>query len=82
VHALATGHLATAAHDNVLLVLAVPVVLLLWAGWMARSLARPARPRTGRLPGWWVKALVVGMVAFAVARNVGVAPFTLLAPLS
>ena len=81
VHALATGHLATAVHDNILLVAAVPVVAVLWALWLARALGRIESRRTP-VPRRWVKALVVGVVAFGVLRNLPGAPFTWLAPLT
>src|SRR5204862_6959096 len=42
VHALLTGHLTQALHDNVLLLAALPVIVVLWLSWlrplpMARS---------------------------------------------
>ena len=81
VHALATGHLVTAVHDNVLLVVAVPVLMLVWLVWMAASASWDVS-RWRSLPRWSTKALVVALLAFAVARNLPVAPFTALAPLS
>src|SRR3954468_1920237 len=51
VHALMNGHLGAAAHDNVLLLVALPLVLYLWWRWAARSVGRSGPPVL-RLPPW------------------------------
>ena len=81
VHALATGHLGAAFHDNLLLVVAIPIVLYLWWGWAARTLGR-AGPPALRLPSWTVPAILAVIVGFGVVRNLPFAPFTALAPLA
>src|SRR5689334_12831381 len=60
VHALATGHLATAAHDNVLLLVAVPLIAYAWWRWMARSVGREGPPKLV-LPRWAPVAVVLVM---------------------
>jgi hypothetical protein len=80
VHELVTGHLAAAAHDNLLLLVVLPVVVYLWLGWLARTTGR-AGPRPLRLPSWWPVAMLVVAVAYGVVRNLPFTPFTALAPL-
>jgi hypothetical protein len=81
VHALATGHLGAAVHDNLLLVAALPIVVWLWAGWLASASGRPfAHPL--RLPRWWAPAAVIVAVVYGVLRNLPFGPFHALAPLS
>ena len=80
VHALATGHLATAAHDNVLLLAALPVIAVVWVSWFLRSLGRPAPKLVPFSPRVTVAVAVV-LVVFAVLRNIPAAPFTALAPI-
>src|SRR3954468_23400062 len=53
VHALATGHIGAALHDNLLLLVALLIVLYLWWGWAARTLGRGGPPAL-RLPSWTV----------------------------
>lgn len=75
VHALATGDVATALERNVLLVLAAPVLVLAWAGWLRRTItgrsrhpaSRPAAIRIGPAARW---ALLATVGAFWVVRNV------------
>jgi hypothetical protein len=64
--ALAHLDLRAARHDNLLLVLALPVVVAWWVGWVAR--ARAGRPRRG-LPAGGIVAVVALGVAFTVVRN-------------
>lgn len=77
-HALLTGQVATALHDNALLVLLGPVVLVIGAAWIRATTARPARPV--RIPARAVWALAIVIVTFTILRNIPVAPFSLLAP--
>jgi hypothetical protein len=61
---LARGHLAAAAHDNVLVLAAMPIAIALW---VAAVRGRPAH--AGRR-GW--AAVVVVAVVFTVLRNLPV----------
>lgn len=64
--ALVHGNLAAAAHDNVLLLAAVPLLLWAWIDWAARVRAgRPGR----QLSLGEVVAIVAVMTAFTVVRN-------------
>lgn len=64
--ALVHGQVATAVHDNVLLVTALPLLAWAWLDWVARTRAgKPARRISGRL----VIAIVAVLAAFTVARN-------------
>ena len=70
---LTRGQLATAAHDNLLVVVALPVVVLLWLDALRRGPAPSRRwPVAARL------AVLSALVAFTVLRNL--APFPLLRP--
>jgi hypothetical protein len=63
---LTRGNLASAAHDNILLVTLLPIVVILWfEGIWRRGTERGARrwPRSVKL------GLVVGAVGFGVVRN-------------
>lgn len=66
-HALTNGQIGAALDHNVIWVLMVPVVVLGWAAWMARSLGATV-PRL-RLPSWVAPAFIIGLVAFGVVRN-------------
>ncbi|MGN6245295.1 MAG: DUF2752 domain-containing protein [Motilibacteraceae bacterium] len=67
-HALLHGDLATALHRNVLVVLAAPLVALLWLEWTARAArGRPARRLALSTPATVV--VVVLLVAYGVLRN-------------
>jgi hypothetical protein len=76
VHALAHGDLGTALDRNPLAVLAVPLVATLWLSWARRRVL--GLPRTWAAPAWAINALLVGVLAFWVLRNLG--PFSWLAP--
>ena len=72
VHELTHGQLAAAASSNLLLVLAIPVVAVLWirrlaVTWVHGSLAPPATP-----PAWVWGVLLVVMTVFTVLRNLPV----------
>ncbi|MCA1220343.1 DUF2752 domain-containing protein [Streptomyces sp. 8L] len=75
-HAVATGDLATALHDNALAVAGFAVCAVLWVRWVWRvSTGRPAGIGVGAHWGWIVGGLAV---AFTVVRNL---PFgAMLAP--
>lgn len=75
VHDLTRGEWVAAASSNLLLVLAAPVALVLWARWLV--LARAGAPAALRPPVWlwWVLGAVV--TVFTVLRNL---PGSWLAP--
>ena len=80
VSALFSGHVATALRDNVLLVVALPLLALVWARWCAGRTGRPTPLARLRWPPAMHIAVPVVLVLYAVARNIPVRPFTLLAP--
>lgn len=53
------AHVGTALRDNVLVVLAIPVVLAVWVTWLRRA-------RTGRARPGWPRGATVTLVALAV----------------
>jgi hypothetical protein len=67
VNRLLHGDLAGALSHNVLLLLAVPLGLAAWWGWVRAAAGRPVPARA--LPRWAVPAAVVVAVAFTAARN-------------
>lgn len=69
VHALAHGEIGTAVDRNALLVLAVPVLLMAWAGWLRRTVTGTVQ-RTVPVAALW--GLVVTVGAFWLLRNVPV----------
>jgi len=81
VSAIFSGHFGAAVHDNLLLVAILPLLVVLWAAWLARSAGwSTALPRLRWSPRL-VAAVPVVMVAFGVLRNLPMHPFTALAPL-
>jgi hypothetical protein len=64
--ALVHGRFATAVHDNVLLVLTLPIVAWLWTVWLCRSRAGRSGSVLGRSA---LVAVVAVLVAFTVLRN-------------
>ncbi|HEX5996718.1 MAG TPA: DUF2752 domain-containing protein [Jiangellales bacterium] len=68
VYALAHGELATAAGHNAVVVLAVPVLAILWSRWSVRR-ARGVRGPMVALSAGAVLALGAVLVVFAVIRN-------------
>lgn len=77
VRALTRGQVGLAADLNILLLVALPVVVWAWAGWLARSVGRrwPAPLSVPGPVGWGV---AVTVVAFWFVRNLPVAPFSYL----
>ena len=64
-HALLTGHLTQALHDNVLLLAALPVIVVLWFSWI-----RPLRlTRSLRWTPATTALLIAVVAAYGVARN-------------
>lgn len=81
VHAALNGRFLEALSQNALAVVVVPYLLFS----LVRSLwhylwQTPDPPRTFCWPRWVTFTLVGVLVAFTVARNIRVEPFTLLAP--
>jgi hypothetical protein len=70
-HALARGRVGDALDHNVLLVLAVPLVAVVWWGWVRHAVGRPIRPFR-----WSPAATMMSLVAvaaFALLRNLPIA---------
>ena len=76
VHDLAHGHLVTALHENVLVVLLGPALVIWWL--VARHRRTPGRPLTLVLSARGTVFVLVLLVVFAVVRNLpfgaGLAP--------
>lgn len=67
-NALLRGDLAAAADHNVLLAVVLPVIAVLWAVWLYRSL-RGESFRLPSVPRWMIGVAAVTVLAFSVARN-------------
>jgi hypothetical protein len=78
-HALFHGDLAQALAYNALTVLVLPF-LLIWAGRWGLAAARNRPPRGRRVPGRWIRLLLMVVIAYWVLRNLPLPPFELLAP--
>jgi hypothetical protein len=77
-HALLHGQVLTAAHDNLLLILSLPLFLGLafWFGWRAY---RGQKPAVLIHPAWaWV--YVAAWILFGILRNLPFPPFASFAP--
>lgn len=73
VHDLTHLDLASAWSLNPLVVMAMPVLAVLWFSWLRREWT--GAPRRWIAPAWAVWALFVVVVGFSVARNIpGLAP--------
>lgn len=68
-NALLRGDLTAAADHNVLLAVALPVIAVLWAVWLYRSI-KGERFRLPSPPKWLIGAAAILVLAFTVARNV------------
>lgn len=78
-HALLHGHPGVATGFNVYVVALFPYLAWRWLAWASPLLGGPALPRL-ELRGRAVWALLAGIVAFWVLRNLPVNPFDALAP--
>jgi hypothetical protein len=78
---LCSGHFGAAAHDNLLLVAILPLLVVLWAAWLARAAGWSTVVPRLRWSPRLVTAVPLVMVAFGVLRNLPMHPFTALAPL-
>jgi hypothetical protein len=70
-HALLRGRVAEALDHNLLLLVAVPLAVVAWLGWVATAAGRRT-PWHLRIPAWGVWAVAVLALAYAVARNLPV----------
>jgi hypothetical protein len=70
-HALSRGHIQSALHDNAMLVLALPVMVALWARWAARTRTGGARARRP-WPRGATLAVITALAAFTVLRNLAI----------
>ena len=69
VHALSRGNIQSALHDNAMLVLALPLIVALWAQWAARMRTGSARRRW---PRGATLAVITALAAFTVLRNLAI----------
>jgi hypothetical protein len=66
-HALTHGDVAGAAGLNVLALASLPVLAVIWLRWTRRTWTGVPRPQP--LPAVWLWTLAVGVVVFALVRN-------------
>jgi hypothetical protein len=66
-HALARGRVSEALDHNLLLLLAVPLGVVAWFGWVRAAAGAPMATRA--VPRWAIALAVVVAIAFAVLRN-------------
>jgi hypothetical protein len=78
-HALLHGDVAQAAAWNVLSVVLLPLASL-WLYWAALCIVRSKPLPDLNPPAWLLKAFVVVLLVFWLARNLPIFPFDLLAP--
>ncbi len=69
-HALGHGQVGRALDHNVLLLLAIPIGLMAWWGWVRGALGWPVRAIA--VPRWAVPTLIVVALVFTVLRNIDV----------
>lgn len=69
VHSLTRFDLAGALDHNLIFTLSVPMLIVGYVIWLARSLDHPVLPRW-QLPSWTYPALLVVGLVFAVVRNI------------
>lgn len=79
VHQLLTGHPGAALGLNALFMVALPFLLYTYLRWAAERVAGVQLPAI-KAPPWSVRVVPVLIVAFGVARNIPIDPFTALAP--
>ena len=73
VNALARGDWLAAADHNVLLAVALPIVVVVWAVWMFGA-TRGRSPRLPSVPVWAWTVLAVVALGFTVVRNLDLGP--------
>lgn len=74
-HDLSRGHLAAALDHNVLLLVAVPFLAWIWAGW-ARTAITGAPAARVVFPRWVMPLMVTVAIAFTVVRNLSIPGLT------
>jgi len=79
VHQLLTGHPGAALGLNPLFVVALPFLLYAYLRWAGERVAGVRLPAVNA-PPWSVRLVPVLIIAFGVARNIPIDPFTALAP--
>ncbi len=73
VNALMRGDVLAAADHNVLTTIALPIIAVVWAVWMLRTIRRqPFRWPTP--PVWLLTSLAVVAVTFTIVRNMDLGP--------
>ena len=72
VHALVRGDIAAAADQNLLALLALPLLVLGWGYWLLRSLGRISAVAW---PRWSVPAAMIFLLVFSIVRNIPAVPF-------
>lgn len=77
-HSLAHGHLSAAFRFNALLVLALPFIVFYFADTLIRALRHNLPPRP--LPNRTALIIAIIFIAYTIARNIPLPPFTHLAP--
>ena len=78
-HQLLHGNVGGALGYNPLTVLSLPFIAYSFAAGATRAFRAPVLPRLF-IPPAWIWALLIGIIAFWVLRNVPVPPLTILAP--
>ena len=79
VHQFLTGHPGAAVGLNPLFVVMAPFLLYAYVRWAAERVAGVSLPAI-KAPPWAIRLVPVLVIAFAVVRNIPVAPLTALAP--
>lgn len=79
VHQLLTGHPGAALGLNPLVMAILPVLLYTYLRWGAERVAGVRLPAINA-PPWSIRLVPVLIIAFGVARNIPIDPFTALAP--
>jgi hypothetical protein len=79
VHQLLTGHPGAAVGLNPLFMAALPFLLYAYLRWAAERVAGVRLPAINA-PPWSIRLVPVLIIAFGVARNIPIGPFTALAP--
>jgi hypothetical protein len=81
VHFALNGRLLEALSQNALVFIVVPYLLVVFLRGLWDYLwQNPSSPKWFRWPKWVTYTLLAVLLAFSVARNIPVEPFTLLAP--
>jgi hypothetical protein len=79
-HALFNGDIATAAHDNLLMMVMLPFLAWLFVSYFLVAVRGRALPRVF-VPAPLIWTMAIFIAAFWILRNIPAYPFNLLAPL-